>query len=100
MQNEFLLSLIVPLEIKDDLVDTLMEQEDITGFTLFPVDGFSKKHSEFNIKEQVEGYRRYYKFEIMHSIDIQQALLQSIKPICEASNIRYWVYDLNSSGNF
>jgi len=100
MQNEFVLSLIVPVEIKDDLVDSLMEQEDISGFSLFPIDGFSKKHSQFNIKEQVDGYRRFYKFEIVHNIDIQQALLQSIKPVCEASNVRYWIYDLKTSGNF
>ncbi len=100
MQNEFLLSLIVPVEIKDDIVDLLMEQEIISGFTLFEVSGFSKKHSKFNIKEQVVGYRRMYKFEIIHDDKNQAALLKSLKPICEPAQIRYWIYALEAVGGF
>ncbi len=100
MQNELVLAFIVAVEIKDDIVDTLMGVEEISGFTLYPVNGFSKNHSLFNNQELVEGYRRFYKFEISHTADNQQALLKSLQPVCTKSKVRYWIYDLNSSGIF
>lgn len=100
MHNEFLLSLIVPVEIKDDVVDVLIEQDIISGFTLFEVSGFSKKHSQFNTKEQVEGYRRFYKFEIMHDESDQTTLLNSLQPLCEPSHVRYWIYNLKTANTF
>ena len=100
MKTKQLLALIVPIEIKDDVVDILMEQDIISGFTLFEVSGFSKKHSQFNIKEQVEGYRRIYKFEIMHEKEYQSSLLSTLKPVCEASYVRYWIYNLEVVNTF
>jgi len=100
MQNDFLLSLIAPVEMKDDLVDVLMEQEIISGFTLFEANGFSKLHSQFNAKEQVEGYRRFYKFEIMHKLQNQTALLDSLRPLCKPSNVRYWIHQLTQADVF
>ena len=75
MSTEQLLVLIAQNDIKDDIVDTLIELEFLSGFSLGNICGFSREHSHFNIKEQVEGYRDmfvticYYQFsnQIQHS---------------------------------
>ena len=75
MSTEQLLVLIAQNDIKDDIVDTLIELEFLSGFSLGNICGFSREHSHFNIKEQVEGYREVCKFEIMHPGAQQAALL-------------------------
>ncbi|MBB1440313.1 DUF3240 family protein, partial [Shewanella sp. SG41-4] len=75
MSTEQLLVLIAQNDVKDDIVDTLIELDFLSGFSLGDICGFSREHSHFNIKEQVEGYREFYKFEIMHPQAQQAALL-------------------------
>ena len=95
-----ILILIVPTELKDDVVDTLIEMNGITGFNLEKIAGFSKEHSQFNLREQVEGYRELYRFEIMHSRNEQQRLLLSLRPVCDAPRIRYWIAPILEQGHF
>ena len=73
-----LLILVAPVDIKDDIVDVLIELEGITGFNLEKMAGYSKEHSQFNVREQVEGYRELYRFEVMHSKQQQPHLLSSL----------------------
>ena len=54
MSTEQLLVLIAQNDIKDDIVDTLIELEFLSGFSLGNICGFSREHSHFNIKEQVD----------------------------------------------
>jgi len=95
-----LLILVVPIEIKDDVIDTLIEFDGITGFNLEKIAGYSKEHSRFNLREQVEGYRELFRFEIMHARDQQQRLLSSLSPVCDAPRIRYWITPILEQGHF
>jgi len=95
-----LLILVVPIEIKDDVVDTLIEMEGITGFNLEKIAGYSKEHSQFNLREQVEGYRELYRFEVIHNKKQQQMLLSALGPVCDAPRIRYWITPILEQGHF
>lgn len=100
MQNEqLLLTLIVPVELKDEIVDTLISHEQVSGFSLGKIEGYSRNHSHFNISEQVEGHRAYYRFEIV----IEQSQLDNVKSMlkkaCTNSNIHYWLMPLLDSGS-
>jgi len=95
-----MLSLIVPDELKDDVVDQLMTLECISGFNLDRMKGYSKAHSHFNINEQVEGYRALNRFEIIHSNADEDLILLSLKEICHTAQVRYWISPITSSGHF
>ena len=95
-----ILNLVVPIDIKDDVVDALIEMEGITGFNMEKIAGYSKEHSLFNLREQVEGYRELFRFEVIHSRDEQQRLLSSLSPVCDAPRIRYWITPILEQGHF
>ena len=95
-----LLNLVVPIDIKDDVVDVLIEMDDITGFNMEKIAGYSKEHSLFNLREQVEGYRELFRFEVIHSRNQQQQLLSSLSSVCDVSSIRYWITPILEQGHF
>ncbi|MBE9538818.1 MAG: DUF3240 family protein [Proteobacteria bacterium] len=95
-----ILTLVVPVDVKDDVVDTLIEMEGITGFNLEKIAGFSKEHSRFNLREQVGGYRELYRFEVIHSKKQQPLLLSALRPVCDAPRIRYWITPILEQGHF
>ncbi|PKH56050.1 DUF3240 domain-containing protein [Shewanella sp. Choline-02u-19] len=98
MNTEQLLVLIAQNDIKDDIVDTLIDLDFLSGFSLGNICGFSREHSHFNIKEQVGGYREFCKFEIMHPTAQQDALLQALAVVCKHNPCRYWIMPIQLSG--
>ncbi len=100
MPDHQLLIVVVPVDIKDDVVDTLIGLEEISGFNLETIAGYSREHSQFNIREQVEGYRQLFRFEIMHRSDQQDRLIASLRPVCAGPNLRYWIIPIVEQGHF
>ncbi|MFA3789897.1 DUF3240 family protein [Aliiglaciecola sp. SL4] len=89
--NNFqLLIAIVPEQLKDKLVDRLIGQETLSGFSLSKIQGYSTEHHQYNIQEQVEGYRDFYRFELLHDSTHYQDLLAHIRTISPHNNIRFW----------
>ncbi len=95
-----LLVLIVPLEIKDEVVDRLMGLDFISGFSLNMIDGYSRIHSQYDIGEQVEGYRKLYRFEVLHKVEEEEKILNALKTSCSKAQVRYWIIPINSQGHF
>lgn len=97
--NNFQLMIaIVPQELKDNLVDTLIGLEALSGFSLSKIQGYSREHHQYNIQEQVEGYRDFYRFELLHEQQHYQQLLADIKQSCPNSNIRFWCVAVINTG--
>jgi hypothetical protein len=99
MNEQQLLVMMVPGDIRDDVVDTLMGSVGISGFNMTTMAGYSKEHSQYDLREQVEGYRQYFKFEVMHSPVQQVELLALLRPVCAAANIRYWIVPVIDQGH-
>ena len=55
MDDAQILVAIVPAEIKDDVIDTLIALEPISGFNLTRIAGYSREHSHFSLRERVEN---------------------------------------------
>lgn len=91
--------MMVPGEIRDDVVDCLTACDGISGFNMTTMAGFSKEHSQYDVREQVEGYRQLFKFEVMHSSAQQSSLLAALRPVCSSANIRYWVVPVLEQGH-
>lgn len=99
MDNRQLLIMMVPGDIRDDVVDALIGCADVSGFNMTTIAGYSKEHSQYDLREQVEGYRQFFKFEVMHETAQQADLLAALRPVCTAANIRYWIVPVLEQGH-
>ncbi|GAC27389.1 DUF3240 family protein [Brumicola pallidula] len=97
-QNKLMLVAIVPEDLKDKVVDVLMTETSLSGFSLAKIQGFSKAHSHYNVTEQVEGYRNFYRFEILHLADNTEQLCQLLSKTNSDKRIRYWILPLIAAG--
>ncbi|MBA6265614.1 MAG: DUF3240 family protein [Colwellia sp.] len=98
--EELLFILVAPNPLKDNIVDLLMTMSSLTGFNLKVINGYSKEHSYFNITEQVAGYRKFIQFEVLLKSNLQEELLEHLKPVCQPAKLKYWFLPIISSGHF
>lgn len=100
MPEHQLLSLVVPAEITDDVVDCLFSLSFISGFGHSKISGHSREHGAFNLQEQVAGSRAMIRFEVLHAVTDQQALMSALTPVCTTAGARYWVTPVTQQGHF
>ncbi len=98
MNEQQLLTIIIPLSMKNTMVDVLMAYQDITGFTMTEVAGFSRQHSRYSIQDQVEGYRSFYRLEVVLEITQVRPLLRHLCQFKERYPLRYWLLPLTDAG--
>jgi len=94
-----LLIMMVPEDLRDDVVDSLMGSAAISGFNMTTMAGYSKEHSQYDLREQVEGYRQFFKFEVMHPRSQQADLLALLRPVCASAHLRYWIVPVLEQGH-
>lgn len=98
--TEQMLVLIAPEQLKDDIIDTLISMDEISGFNLLTINGYSKQHSQYNIAEQVAGYRQLYKFEVVFNVADKDILLSTLAPVCQSTKLKYWLLPVIASGHW
>lgn len=64
-EQHHLLTFIVAHEARERVIDLLMGDDRITGFTASDCEGFSREHSNYDLTEQISGARRVTRFEIL-----------------------------------
>ena len=99
MDDRQLLIMMVPADIRDDVVDALIGCDTISGFNMTTIAGYSREHSQYDLREQVEGYRQFFKFEVMHPAARQAALMDALRPACAVAGVRYWIVPLREQGH-
>ena len=77
--EQHLLTFIVTLEARDGVIDLLMGDDSVDGFTATDSQGFSREHSAYGIGEQIAGFRRVSRFEIVGPRDALSALRTKLK---------------------
>lgn len=97
--SRVLLSVYLDKQLEADLVDTLIELECVSGFTLSPVFGFSREHGQLNRDEQVAGSRKQVKAEIIHSPTDTGIILSSLCALNAYHSPRYTVTSLLDEGH-
>ncbi|KGJ87557.1 DUF3240 family protein [Colwellia psychrerythraea] len=100
MPEQVIFTLNVPTELKDDVIDNLITFTSITGFNLKKINGYSKEHSQFDIAEQVAGYRAIYQIEVLIALKEVQHLKASLNPICQPAKLKYWLTPVIESAHF
>jgi hypothetical protein len=99
MSDTRLLVLLSPADRRDDLVDALMGNADIGGFTLSPALGYSREHSHFSLGEQVAGYRDYSRFEVLFDARQQEQVLAALRQAAGNERLRYWIMSVPETGH-
>lgn len=99
MGDKQVLVMMVPADLRDDVIDCLISGEGISGFNMTTIAGYSREHSQYDLREQVEGYRQLFKFEVMHGPGQQAQLLGKLRPVCASANIRYWIVPVLAQGH-
>jgi len=86
-----LLILIVPPKLEDVLVDFLLQQQAITGFTSTPVSGHGSVHSTdmLSLVEQVTGRQSRVQFMLHAALPVLHALIAEIQVKFENTGLHY-----------
>jgi len=92
-----LLVVNLPPALEEDLIDYLLAQETVRGFTSYHIKG----HGEFenlSIAEQVSGQIRRVQFEILLDDDEEAHLVVAGLGSEVGRNIRYWQQSVYGEG--
>ncbi|MAF76431.1 MAG: hypothetical protein CMF17_11385 [Idiomarinaceae bacterium] len=95
-----ILYIISPLALRESLVDGLISVAALSGFTVIPVQGFSRAHDSFKHSEQVQGYRELIQFQILLNDDNKDAVMTTILPLCRSASLRFWTTPVVDEGHF
>jgi hypothetical protein len=97
--KESLLTLNVPPDLEEPIVDWLLAREDSTGFTSFPVYGHSTSHDGLSPAEQVSGRQRRQQFQIQIRADGVDVFIDDIRKSFGNAGIHFWVLPLTLGGH-
>lgn len=100
MPDNIIFFLNAPKSLEDEVIDILMSFSDISGFNLKEINGYSKKHSLFDIAEQVEGFRSFCQFEVLLPSHLLPELKRLLTPICQPARLKYWTTAVVEKGYF
>jgi len=99
MAEQQILSLLVPTGLRDDIIDALIGCELVSGFSMTAIAGYSREHSQYDVREQVAGYRELFRFDVMHERECQDALMHELHATFETTSIRYWITPVLEQGH-
>jgi hypothetical protein len=98
MNPASVLVFFAPARRRDDIVDTLMGLDAVSGFSFSDCGGFSRQHSHLNLQEQVQGFGDYERFEVLCDDDTVREILSRLASIAGRDHIRYWVTTASAQG--
>lgn len=96
--NEGILMMITSPNIEELMIDLLLEQQDISGFTSHVVNAHGAGTSALSMLEQVSGRQQKLQFVVYGTQQALQTLIGLIKTKLENSDIRYIMLPVINSG--
>lgn len=93
-----LLTIIAPPVMEEALIDWLLTQENITGFTSQAASGHGRGH-DMTIAEQVTGRRQQITFMIVLKKQMAESILLDLKQCFSGVGLHYWLMPLSESGS-
>lgn len=91
-----LLVLNIRPELEEDMVDYLLAQEGVRGFTSYQVRGHGV-HEDLSLAEQVSGRRRRLQFELVIEESKVAGILANLKSSV-GRDIVYWQHSISNVG--
>ena len=99
MESQVLLSLVISPQVEDAVVDWLLEQEEIGGFTSLQVSGHGTSTHAMNLAEQVAGRRRQVMFQTYLPDADAVTLVKGLEEAFAGSGMHYWLTPVITSGH-
>ncbi len=96
--EEYLLNIISLPSMEDTLVDWLLVQSEITGFSSIEINGHGAAVAGLSIAEQVEGRQKHVQFSIHTEKKIALNLIVRLKERFQGSGLHYYVLPLIEAG--
>ncbi len=97
--RECLVSLVIPPALADPLVDWLLEQPQISGFTSQPINGHGGSEHVMTPAEQVAGYQKQVLVQIHLPYTDLDEFLGRLKERFAGGSVHYWVAPLLAAGH-
>ena len=93
-----LFTIIAPPIMEEELIDWLLTQPHISGFTSQAANGHGSGH-QMSLAEQVTGRRRQLTFWIELEKKMADSVLADLKQHFSGSGLHYWLLPLSESGS-
>lgn len=92
------LVLMVPRALRDDIIDVLMADDTLRGFSVTPAQGFSRNHAGLDLREQVKGYREFERFEVNCTATQRELLFPKLAAAAGSEHLHYWLTPVLEEG--
>ena len=93
-----LLHLIVSPSLEETIVDWLLNQPSMTGFSSMVIYGHGSSESAFNLVEQVAGRQRRIQFVLHTQNTLATQLIIALKQSFTGAEIHYFVMPVSECG--
>ncbi len=93
-----LFTIIAPPTMEEELIDWLLMQPNISGFTSQTSHGHGSGHA-MSLAEQVTGRRRQITFWVELEKKLAESILADLKQTFSGSGLHYWLIPLAESGS-
>ncbi|WP_296052936.1 DUF3240 family protein [uncultured Alteromonas sp.] len=98
MTDQCIFSCFVDPETVDSVVDCLLCQSFVSGFSMHRIEGYSKEHANYTVGEQVAGHRSVCRLDIrLQCIELDN-LTAALAGLSLQHRIRYWVTPVIDTG--
>jgi len=94
----FLLTVNVPPDLEEAMVDCLLSLEWRQGFSSFAANVHDHDHQGLSLAEQVAGHQRKIRFQIYIEKPNIPALLTKLKADFAGSDLHYWLVPVIEQG--
>ncbi len=93
-----LLTIIAPPTMEEEIIDWLLIQPNISGFTSQAANGHGRGHV-MSLVEQVTGRRHQITFWIELEKKMADAIITELKQAFSGSGLHYWLLPMAESGS-
>lgn len=89
MTDTCLLTLIAAPSLEETLIDWLLTQENISGFSSFEMSGHGVRSARLSIVEQVTGRQKRIQFQIHTDLEMAHQMIETLKLTYPNAGLRY-----------
>lgn len=98
MSEQSLLMVVASPSVEETLVDWLLENTDISGFSTHRIDGHGSRQAELSLAEQVVGRQRKVMFHVHGDLPVIEALTGELKDRFRGAGLHYWLTPVLDAG--
>ena len=93
-----LIMLTLSPALEDSLIDWLLANDDISGFSSVPVRGHGAQHFRLSHTEQVTGRQRRVQFQIQLPWESVEEFIASARSQFTGTDVHFWVLPVLADG--